>query len=140
MATINTIQKNTTWAEAATAINNNYATLLAKISEMTGGEEITIKGAPSYLRSPLGSGTATLSPNTFYVFDAGVTNIDISLNRGEDDKTNEYIFQFVGSANTSLSIDDSVVWAEELVIEAGKTYQVSILNGYATFAVFNTKQ
>ena len=137
---INTIQKNTTWAEAATAINGNYNTLLTKISELTGGEEITSKGVPSYPRGELLGGSTTLSPNIFYVFGADVTTIDISFEAGDDAKTNEYFFQFQGRENTSLSIADSVVWAEELVIEKGKTYQVSILNGYATYAAFNTKQ
>lgn len=140
MATINTIQKNTTWAEAADAINGNYNTLLTKISEITGGEGITIEGVPSYPRVELEAGLAALSPNIFYVFGADVTNIEISLSAGDEAKTNEYFFQFVGGENTSLSIADSVVWAEELVIEAGKTYQVSILNGYATYGAFNTKQ
>lgn len=135
---LNTIQKNTTWEKAATAINTNYQTLIEKIEQEKGG--VAFNGAPSYPRINVVGGSATLSPNIFYVFGADVTNIEISLSAGDNAKTNEYFFQFVGGDTTSLSIDDSVVWAEELVIEAGKTYQVSILNGYATYAVFNTKQ
>ena len=134
---ITTIQKNTTWEKAADAINKNYQTLIEKIEQEKGG--VTFNGAPSYPRINVAGGFATLSPNTFYVFGADVTNIEISLSAADDAKTNEYFFQFQGSENTSLSIADSVVWADELVIEKGKTYQVSILNGYATYAVFNTK-
>jgi hypothetical protein len=135
---LTTIQKNTNWADAATAINKNYQTLIERIEQEKGG--VTFNGAPSYPRINVVSGSATLSPNTFYVFGADVTTIDISFEAGGEAKTNEYFFQFVGGENTSLSIADSVVWAEELVIEDGKTYQVSILNGYATYAAFNTKQ
>ena len=135
---LNQISKNTTWGEAATAINKNYQTLIERIEQEKGG--VTFNGVPSYPRVNVVGGLAILSPNIFYVFGADVTTIDISFEAGDDAKTNEYFFQFVGGENTSLSIADSVVWAEELVIEDGKTYQVSILNGYATYAAFNTKQ
>lgn len=46
---------------------------------------------------------------------------------------NEYLFQFTsGATPTTLTLPEDVKWTEDLVIEANKIYQVSILNGLGT--------
>lgn len=82
--------------------------------------------------------TTELQPNTFYVFGEAST-LNLSLGEAVDGNVSEYVFQFdSGLIPTSLSIDANVRWMEDLVIFPRKTYQVSILDGYATFLEFDT--
>ena len=47
---------------------------------------------------------------------------------------NEYMFQFTsGSTPTTLSLPNSVIWVQPLTVQAGKTYQVSIVNNLAAY-------
>lgn len=42
---------------------------------------------------------------------------------------NHYMVEFVsGATATTLTMPDSIVWQSELAIEAGKTYQISIVD------------
>lgn len=73
--------------------------------------------------------TAELLPNTFYQW-GEITALTITLGAETEGITNEYCFEFVsGSTATTLTVPDTIRWAQEPSIEAGKTYQVSILNG-----------
>lgn len=81
--------------------------------------------------------TFTLQPNTFYVWGT-VTELSLTLGTAALGVASEYVFQFTsGATATTLSLPSSIKWQEDLTIEANKTYQVSILNGYATVLSFN---
>lgn len=79
--------------------------------------------------------TFELTPNTMHVW-AEVSALTLTLGTEESGKVNEYIFQFTsGVTATTLSLPSSIVWGNEepLIPEAGKTYQVSIVNNIATY-------
>jgi hypothetical protein len=95
---------------------------------------------PSYPQVSQGTSntTATLSPNTFYVWGT-VSALTLTLGAAVSGIANEYVFQFTcGATATTLSLPTSVKWAggEAPAIEASKTYQVSILNNCATLLAF----
>ena len=72
--------------------------------------------------------TADLLPNTFYRW-GEIADLTITLGAETGGITNEYCFEFVsGKTATTLTVPDTIRWAQEPSIEAGKTYQVSILN------------
>ena len=72
--------------------------------------------------------TADLLPNTFYRW-GEIADLTITLGAETGGITNEYCFEFVsGETATTLTVPDTIRWAQEPSIEAGKTYQVSILN------------
>lgn len=72
--------------------------------------------------------TAELAPNTFYKW-GEIAALTITLGAETDGVTNEYCFEFVsGNTATTLTVPDTIRWAQEPTIEAGKTNQVSILN------------
>lgn len=74
--------------------------------------------------------SAELTPNIYYKW-GEIAALTITLAEPTNtDKTNEYCFEFVsGETPTTLSVPDTVKWVKEPNVEAGKTYQVSILNG-----------
>ena len=74
--------------------------------------------------------SAELAPNTYYKW-GEIAALTVTLAEPTNtDRTNEYCFEFVsGETPTTLSVPDTVKWVKEPNIEAGKTYQVSILNG-----------
>lgn len=76
--------------------------------------------------------TFTLTPNTFHVWDV-VGSITLTLGAEISGVANEYLFQFTcGSYPTSLTLPDTILWADKnFTTNANKTYQISILNGYA---------
>lgn len=73
---------------------------------------------------------AELSPNTFYQW-GEIAALSITLAEPTDATiTNEYCFEFTsGETATTLTVPSDIKWVQEPSIEAGKTYQVSILNG-----------
>lgn len=72
--------------------------------------------------------TAELTPNTFYKW-GEIAALTITLGAETDGVTNEYCFEFVsGDTATTLTVPDTIRWAQEPTIDAGKSYQVSILN------------
>ena len=78
--------------------------------------------------------TAELAPNTYYKW-GEVTELTITLGAETDGITNEYCIEFVsGETATTLTVPSDIKWAQEPTIEAGKTYQVSILNGIGVIA------
>ena len=73
--------------------------------------------------------SAELAPNTFYRW-GEIAALSITLATPTNEAiTNEYCFEFVsGETATTLTVPDTVRWAQEPSIESGKTYQISILN------------
>lgn len=132
---LNEIQKNTTWNEAATAINENFSKLATSIEGFK--ESAGEKHFPAYPVSELSETAITIEPNKFYVW-GEVAELKITLGTPTTTGSiNEYIFQFTsGSTATSVTLPDDIVWEGEFKPAANKTYQVSIINNYATFVEF----
>ena len=75
--------------------------------------------------------TSELQPNKYYIF-GEVPTLTITLVAGEKNVLAEYMFEFTsGTAPTTLSLPDGVKWIGDSTIEAGMTYQVSIVNNIA---------
>lgn len=87
-------------------------------------------GTVGYPVVSMTASTAELNPNTYYKW-GNIASLTITLADPSDTGvTNEYCFEFVsGETATTLSVPDTVKWVKEPSVEAGKTYQVSILNG-----------
>ena len=80
-----------------------------------------------------GAVTMGIDPNKYYKF-GECTSLNLTFNAGATGQTNEYLFEFVsGTTATTLSLPAEVKWmnGESPEIEAGKTYQCSILNNLA---------
>ena len=94
----------------------------------TGYELETVSSA--YPVVTMTDAAAELAPNTYYKW-GEIVALSITLAEPSDATiTNEYCFEFVsGETAATLTLPDTVKWAQEPTIEAGKTYQVSILNG-----------
>lgn len=72
--------------------------------------------------------TAEIAPNTYYKW-GEIAALTITLGAETEGITNEYCFEFAsGATAATLTVPDTIAWAQEPTIEAGKTYQVSILN------------
>lgn len=75
--------------------------------------------------------TAEILPNHFYRW-GEVASLSLTIAPEIEGVASEFLFGFVsGETATELTLPESVKWAVEPNIEAGKTYQVSILNGLA---------
>lgn len=73
--------------------------------------------------------TAELEPNTYYRW-GEISALTVTLGAEIAGITNEYCFEFVSSETaTELTVPIPIKWVQEPSIEAGKTYQVSIMNG-----------
>ena len=74
--------------------------------------------------------TAELTPNTYYKW-GEIAALSITLGEPADATiTNEYCFEFAsGETAATLTVPSNIKWVQEPTIEAGKTYQVSIMNG-----------
>ena len=74
--------------------------------------------------------TAELTPNTYYKW-GEIAALSITLGEPADATiTNEYCFEFAsGETAATLTVPSDIKWVQEPSIEAGKTYQASILNG-----------
>lgn len=82
--------------------------------------------------------TFALTPNVYHIW-GEVTSLSLTYDTPIDGFANEYLFQFTsGSTATTLSLPDTVKWANDNVIsiESGKTYSISIVNNLALFASF----
>lgn len=82
--------------------------------------------------------TLEITPNVMHVW-GEVTALTITLGEEVEGVVNEYVFQFTSPATaTTLTLPSDLVWAngEALAPEANKTYQVSIVNGYAVYSAF----
>ena len=75
--------------------------------------------------------TFTLTPNIFHVWGT-VASLTLTLATASTTTMDEFIFQFTsGTTATTLSLPSTVKWVAEPEIEAGMTYQVSIVNNIA---------
>lgn len=84
---------------------------------------------------------AQLKPNVWNRFTTAITSILVISFLAADDETiyNEWMFEFkTGSTAPTFTMPSSVIWAngEAPVIEANKTYHVSIVNNLATIVGF----
>lgn len=105
----------TTWADAISGISG---------------------GAYSEINHGTSDTTFELTPNTFHVWDE-VTSLNLTLSAETSGVANEYIFQFTsGSTPTTLTLPNDIKFSEDLVIEANKIYQISILKGLGSVLGF----
>lgn len=82
--------------------------------------------------------TLEIAPNVMHVW-GEMAALTVTLGAEVEDRANEYLFQFTsGATATTLTLPSTLTWAngEALAPEAGKTYQVSIVNGYAVYSAF----
>lgn len=129
---------------AAVATSGSYNDLSDKPTIPAAVTESTVSGwgfiksaAYALVNHGTSSTTFTLTPNVLHVWDT-VTKLTLTLGTEVSGVANEYLFQFTsGSTATTLSLPDTIKWQEDLTIETNKTYQVSILNGFATVLTFN---
>lgn len=82
--------------------------------------------------------TFALTPNVLHVW-GEVTALTLTLATPTDATiVNEYMFQFTsGTTATTLSLPSSVTWVAAPSINAGATYQVSIVNNLGVIAEFS---
>jgi len=75
--------------------------------------------------------TFTLTPNVFHIWGT-VASLTLTLATASTTTMDEFMFQFTsGTTATTLSLPNAVKWISEPEIEAGMTYQVSIVNNIA---------
>ena len=99
---------------------------------ISGGGSSSGNGAYAEVNHGTNDTTFTLTPNTFHVWDE-VASLTLTLGSETAGVANEYLFQFISGANAiTLSLPSDLKWTDELVIEANRIYQVSILNGLAS--------
>ena len=77
----------------------------------------------------------TISPNKYYVWH-GPTSLSITLGSETSPyEYNEYMFEIIcGDTAPTVTLPDTIRWVSEPVIEANKTYQVSIVNNIGVIA------
>lgn len=143
---------STSLAATASAVKSAYDLANGKQDKLTSGTNIktinntsllgsgNIAISPAYSQVSQGTSntTATLSPNTFYVWGT-VSSLTLTLGTAVSGVANEYLFQFTsGTTATTLSLPSTIKWAndETPTFEANKTYQISILNNLATLLIF----
>ena len=86
-------------------------------------------GSCAYPVVDMTADTAELAPNTYYRW-GEISALNITLGAEIAGITSEYCFEFVsGETSATLTVPGGIKWVQEPSIEAGKTYQVSILNG-----------
>lgn len=113
---------------------------------LLGSGDITVQGgssseggSSSYAEINHGTSDTTfeLTPNTFHVWDE-MTTLNLTLGAEASGIANEYLFQFTSpSTPTSLTLPDDIKFSEDLVIEANKIYQISILKGLGSVLEFS---
>lgn len=75
--------------------------------------------------------TFTLTPNVLHKW-GEVATLTLTLGTPTDGVVNEYMAQFVsGTTATVLTLPETVKWIGDNTIEAGKTYQLSIIDNLA---------
>lgn len=82
--------------------------------------------------------TFALTPNVLHVWGT-VTSLTLTLATPADSTiVNEYMFQFTsGTTATTLGLPSTVTWVAAPSINAGATYQVSIVNNLGVIAEFS---
>lgn len=77
----------------------------------------------------------TIQPNILHRWGV-VDSLDITLAEGKEGVVNEYIVQFTSGENTTLTLPNTIKWLSAPSIEAGVTYQLSIVNNLAIIGGF----
>lgn len=108
--------------------------------EISGGGGSSGGGAYAEVNHGTNDTTFTLTPNTFHVWEE-VTSLTLTLGAETSGIANEYLFQFTsGSTPTTLTLPSDIKFSEDLVIEANKIYQISILKGLGSVLEFANEQ
>ena len=118
-------------------INPSNGTLKAT-TIYEGGTELSSKYHPKYTSVVSSSGNIELSDTQMYIL-GEQSSVTITLPSGADSNGLEYLCQFTASAaGCTLSVPDTISWfgGETPVINAGSTYQLSILNNLAVIGEF----
>lgn len=80
----------------------------------------------------------TIAPNTFHVW-GEVSSLYIQLGAETAGVMNEFVVQFSTASGTpTIAFPSSLEWASSMDFQGGKTYQVSVVNGYAVGVEFDT--
>ena len=83
--------------------------------------------------STSGAVTKALDPYTLYHFTGALTSLTITLNAPSAGEIAHYHFDFLsGSTAPTLSLPSSVTMPDSFSVEAGKRYEVDILNNFGT--------
>lgn len=107
--------------------NGTFALVDAADVEMPDGSRLSDFN-PAY---PTAAGAAKIKPGVYYSY-GEVSTLAITLEEGADGMANEYLFEFIPTDEFSgLTITPEVKWISEPQYPAGKTCQVSILQGLA---------
>lgn len=88
------------------------------------------------------TGTFSLTPNTFYIFDNIIGEVNIVLGTPISGKLNEYKLQFDCDENSHINFPNTLRWIDDepLEPEQGYTYQVSIVDGLAVYGAWEGGQ
>lgn len=88
-------------------------------------------GIPSVVDHGTNDTTFELTPNVFHKW-GEVAALNLTLGAETSGVLNEYMLQFTsGTTATVLTLPETVKWISDSTVEAGKTYQVSIVNNLA---------
>lgn len=91
-------------------------------------------GSGGYPVVDMTADTSELAPNTYYRW-GEIAALSVTLGAEIAGITNEYCFEFTsGETAATLTVPSNIKWVQEPTIEAGKTYQVSILHGIGVIA------
>jgi len=85
--------------------------------------------------------TVQIAPNTFNVWENPISNdLTITLGAEVSGVMNEYLMQFsiASGATPQVTFPSNLQWTGIDTFQGGKTYQVSIVNGYAIGVEFDT--
>ena len=146
---LNALPTNAELQQALTLINNTLAdkadiddvpTALSQLSQdsthrvVTDAEKTAWNGKADkveIVNHGTSDTTFTLTPNIFHVWGT-VASLTLTLATASTTTMDEFMFQFTsGTTATTLSLPSTVKWVAEPEIEAGMTYQVSIVNNIA---------
>ena len=78
--------------------------------------------------------TFTLTPNIMHIW-GEIATLNLTLSADSNSVLDEYMFTFTcpSAAATNLTLPSSIKWIQQPELQAGKTYQVSIVNGLAGY-------
>lgn len=135
------IQSDASWGKVVDDINGNNGAIvtaveMSKFANVDWGDEVAFPIVNAI------SSSATLQHNTCYLF-GEVEELNITLDSDDTPLVKVYMFQFhSGATPTRLSVPSSVEWANDPIIRANRVYQVTIIDGYATYRefLFNTAE
>lgn len=141
MLKLKKIQSDASWGKVVDDINGNNGAIvtaveMSKFANVDWGDEVAFPIVNAI------SSSATLQHNTCYLF-GEVEQLNITLDSDDTPLVKVYIFQFhSGATPTRLSVPSSVEWANDPIIRANRVYQVTIIDGYATYRefLFNTTE